>query len=108
MPEQPHKLRIHPSRRDAGAAPQPPRAERVDYAELQVTSNFTFLTGASHPDELAIQAALLGYRAVAITDTNSLAGVVRAHVAAKQAGVPLVVGCRLVLEIDHCQLTIDH
>ncbi len=75
------------------------RAHRVNvggYAELAVTSNFTFLTGASHPDELAAQAAHLGLHAVAITDRNSLAGVVRAHVAAKETGIPLVVGTRLV------------
>src|SRR5678815_2483690 len=65
------------------------------YAELQVTSNFTFLTGASHPDELVQQAAALGYRAIAITDTNSLAGIVRAHIAAKETGIPLAIGCRL-------------
>jgi len=67
------------------------------YAELQVTSNFSFLRGASHPDELAITAAALGFEAIAITDRNSLAGVVRAHVAAKQAGIRLVVGVRLDL-----------
>ena len=55
------------------------------YTELQVTSNFTFLRGASHPDELAQQAALLGYKHIAITDRNTFAGVVRAHVAAKRA-----------------------
>jgi len=49
-----------------------------DYAELCVTSNFTFLTGASHPEELVVRAAELGLSAIAITDRNSLAGVVRA------------------------------
>ncbi|MCB9852976.1 MAG: error-prone DNA polymerase [Phycisphaerales bacterium] len=73
---------------------RPPLAD-VPYAELAVTTNFTFLTGASHPDEFALRAAELGYRAVAITDTNTLAGVVRAHVAAKQAGIQLIVGTRL-------------
>ncbi|MEL7473314.1 MAG: error-prone DNA polymerase [Planctomycetota bacterium] len=67
----------------------------IAYAELSVASNFTFLTGASHPEELVERAAALGHRAVAITDTNTLAGVVRAHVAAKQVGIPLAVGCRL-------------
>ncbi|MFA9476950.1 error-prone DNA polymerase [Phycisphaerales bacterium AB-hyl4] len=75
-------------------------AGEVPYAELVVTSNFTFLQGASHPEELIEQAAQLGYRALAITDTNSLAGVVRAHVAAKQVSLPLVVGCRLVLSSE--------
>lgn len=67
------------------------------YAELSVTSNFTFLTGASHPDELVAQAAALGYAAVAITDKNSLAGIVRAHVAAKETGIQFIVGARLEL-----------
>lgn len=67
----------------------------LGYAELAVTTNFTFLRGASHPDEYVHQAAKLGYRAVAVTDHNTLAGIVRAHVAAKQAGIPLLVGCRL-------------
>ena len=65
------------------------------YAELQVTSNFTFLEGASHPHELVARAAELGHRAMAITDRNSLAGVVRAHVAVRQAAVRLVIGARL-------------
>ena len=76
----------------------PNQKSPVRYAELAVASNFTFLTGASHPEELVQQAAELGYAAVAITDTNTLAGVVRAHVAAREAGLPLVVGCRLELE----------
>ena len=66
------------------------------YAELQVTSNYSFLRGASHPDELVIAAKALGLTALAIADRNSLAGVVRAHVAAKEAGLRLVVGARLV------------
>ena len=70
----------------------------TDYVELQVTTNFTFLRGASHPEELAQAAAHLGHAAVAITDRNTLAGVVRAHVAAKQAGIRLVVGVRLDCE----------
>jgi error-prone DNA polymerase len=67
------------------------------YVELQVTSNYTFLEGASHPDELVLMAAALGHKAMALTDRNSLAGVVRAHAAAKQAGIRLVVGTRLDL-----------
>jgi len=67
------------------------------YAELQATSNFSFLRGASHPDELVAMAALLGHRAIAITDRNSVAGLVRAHQAAKTAGIRLVVGVRLDL-----------
>ena len=57
------------------------------YAELQVTTNFSFLRGASHPAEMAVAAAALGLEAIAVTDRNSLAGVVRAHAAAKQAGI---------------------
>src|SRR3546814_1182788 len=68
------------------------------YAELQVTSNFSFLRGASHPEELVVTAAELGHKAIAITDRNSLAGVVRAHQAAEEAKLHLVVGCRLDLE----------
>ena len=68
------------------------------YAELQVSSNFSFLRGASHPEELVTTAADLGLSAIAITDRNSLAGVVRAHGAAKQAGIKLVIGARLDLE----------
>ena len=67
------------------------------YAELQVTTNFSFLRGASHPDELVVTAAALGHSATAITDRNSLAGIVRAHHAAKEVGLRLVVGCRLDL-----------
>ncbi len=75
----------------------PARGVSVNYAELQVTTNFTFLQGASHPDEMVLAAAALGLSAIAVTDRNSLAGVVRAHVAAKQAGLRLVVGARLDL-----------
>ena len=67
------------------------------YAALHVTSNFTFLTGASHPEELVETAAQLGLRAVALTDRNTLGGIVRAHIAARDVGIPLVVGCRLDL-----------
>ncbi|HEX3954374.1 MAG TPA: error-prone DNA polymerase [Stellaceae bacterium] len=67
------------------------------YAELQVTSNFSFLRGASHPDELVVTAAALGHHAIAITDRNSVAGVVRAHQAAKTVGIRLVIGVRLDL-----------
>ncbi|KZL04615.1 Error-prone DNA polymerase [Pseudovibrio axinellae] len=56
----------------------------MSYAELCVTSNFTFLTGASHPEELVMRAATFGLQAIAITDRNSLAGVVRAYAALKE------------------------
>ena len=67
------------------------------YAELQVTSHFSFLRGASSCEELFATAAILGIEALAVVDRNSLAGVVRAHEAAKATGVRLVVGCRLDL-----------
>lgn len=69
----------------------------MSYTELQVTSNFTFLRGASHPEELMQQAAALGYKEIAITDRNTLAGIVRAHAAAKANGIRIIVGCRLDL-----------
>ena len=70
----------------------------MDYAELQVTSNYSFLRGASHPDEMVLQAAALGHTAIAITDRNTLAGIVRAHVAAKLHRIQLIVGTRLDLK----------
>ena len=63
-----------------------------EYAELRCMSNFTFLKGASEADELVQRAKALGYRALAITDECSLAGIVRAHVAAKNAKLQLLVG----------------
>jgi len=66
------------------------------YAELAAATNFSFLRGASHPEELVDQAVRLGYAALGITDRNSLAGVVRAHVMAKERGFRIVVGARLV------------
>ncbi|MGH7237856.1 MAG: PHP domain-containing protein, partial [Candidatus Saccharimonadales bacterium] len=69
----------------------------MSYTALQVTSNFSFLRGGAHPEELAEQAAKLGYTAMAITDRNSMAGVVRAHQAAKAAGIRFIPACRLDL-----------
>ena len=68
------------------------------YAELHCLSNFTFLRGASHPEELVKRAAGLGYSALAVTDECSLAGAVRAHVAAKELGLPLIIGSEIKLE----------
>ena len=70
----------------------------MKYAELQVTSHFSFLRGASSAEELFAAAALLGIDALGIVDRNSLAGIVRAHEAAKVTGVRLIVGCRLDLQ----------
>lgn len=69
----------------------------MDYAQLFCSSNFTFLTGASHPDELVRRAAELGYSAVAITDDCSFAGIVKAWVEAKNLGIKLIVGARFEL-----------
>ncbi len=73
-------------------------ATAARYAELQVTTNFSFLRGASHADELAATAKARGLDAMAVTDRNTLAGIVRAHVAAKEVGLRLVVGARLDLD----------
>ena len=66
------------------------------FAELAVTSNFSFLRGGSHPEELVRQAKELGLAGIAIVDRNSFAGVVRGHLIAKEVGLPYRVGCRLV------------
>ena len=67
------------------------------YAELHALSNFTFLRGASHPEELVREAHRLGYRALALTDECSLAGVVRAHVVARALDFKLIVGTEVHL-----------
>ena len=93
MPEQPEK-RYKPvvtHRRAADAA-------ATHYVELQTTSNFTFLHGASHPEELIQRAAELEYDAIALTDHATMAGTVRAHIAAKQAGIHLIVGTYLRID----------
>ena len=68
-----------------------------DYAELHCLSNFSFLRGASHPEELVERAAALGYAALALTDECSLAGAVRAHQAAKEHGLKLIFGTEIAL-----------
>ena len=68
------------------------------YAELHCVSNFSFLRGASHPEELIRTAAELGYRALAITDEASLAGIVRAHTAARAVEIDLIIGSEIRLE----------
>jgi DNA-directed DNA polymerase III PolC len=65
------------------------------YVELHTLSNFSFLRGASQPEELIAQAKILNYRGLALTDECSLAGVVRAHIAAKEHGLPLIIGTEL-------------
>ena len=78
------------------------------YAELQITSNFSFLRGASHPEELVVQAQALGLAGLALTDRNSLAGIVRAHQQAKETGLRFLVGCRLDLVGRHLAALLAH
>jgi error-prone DNA polymerase len=80
------------------------RRNRNSYAELQVTSNFSFLTGASHPEELVTTAKAQGLSAIALTDCNSLAGIVRAHKCAKEVGIQFIVGCRLEVQCEDSSL----
>jgi error-prone DNA polymerase len=99
--------------------PRPPLAPLLTagdalpaYAELHCRSNFSFLTGASHPQELVARAAQLGYTAIAITDECSVAGVVRAHEEAKRqaeagSAIQLIVGSEFTLEGEHaCRLVL--
>ena len=75
------------------------------YAELDARSNFSFLEGASHPGELVLQAQALGMAAIGVADRNTLAGVVRAWTAGKDAGFRVLTGCRLVFR-DGCELIV--
>jgi error-prone DNA polymerase len=68
----------------------------VSFAELCVTTNFSFLRAGSHPEEMVAQAKALGLAGIGIADRNTLAGVVRAHVKAREDGLRLIVGARLV------------
>ncbi len=70
----------------------------MQYAELHTLTCYSFLRGASHPHELVERAAELGYGAIAVTDECSLAGIVKAHVAAKEVGIQLIVGSEFLLE----------
>lgn len=71
--------------------------DEMRYTELQVTSNFSFLRGGSHPEELVRRASELGYSEIAITDHNTLAGIVRAFSAAKDKPIRIIPACRLNL-----------
>ena len=90
----PNILRF-PTRPDPTGEADTPNPQR--YAELQVTSNYSFLRGASHVEELLATAKLLGHEAIALTDRNTLAGVLRAHGRATELGMRLIIGCRLDL-----------
>ena len=101
MPEKPPSSRERPSiPLFAQAAGKQARsrlrlANEPAYAELLAASNFSFLRGASHPEELAATASVLGLAGFAIADRNTLAGIVRGHLAAKTTGARYAVGCRL-------------
>src|SRR6202030_1232139 len=69
-----------------------------EYAELHCLTNFSFLNGASHAEELVMRAQELGYQALAITDQCSVAGVVRAHAAAKRCRFPIIIGAEFTLQ----------
>lgn len=70
----------------------------IAYSELHCLSNFSFLQSASRPEELVLRASELGYRAIAITDECSLAGIVKAHVAARECGIKLIIGAEFNLQ----------
>lgn len=76
----------------------------MSYAELQITTNYSFLRGASYPRELAVAAKALGLEAIAITDRNSFAGIVKALDACEQADLRLIIGCRLDLQCGNSLL----
>lgn len=86
---------LSPCNKDRGATTSPAAVQA--YAELHCISNFTFLRGASFPEELVERAEALGYNAIAITDECSLSGVVRAHMAAKERRIKLIIGSEFVL-----------
>ncbi len=99
MPEKPPSSRERPrvvTMPHPVARTRPPGPDEPTYAELLAASNFSFLRGASHPEELAAAASALGLAGFSIVDTNTLAGIVRGHLAAKETGARYVVGCRLV------------
>jgi error-prone DNA polymerase len=73
------------------------KIEKMSYTELQVTTNFSFLRGASHPEEYIEQASIYGYKEIGITDRNTLAAIVRAYAAAKKKDMRVIIGCRLDL-----------
>ncbi|HAB68117.1 MAG TPA: error-prone DNA polymerase, partial [Gammaproteobacteria bacterium] len=75
------------------------------FAELCCTSNFTFLTGASHPEEYVMRAHSLGYAGLGLTDEASVSGAVRAHLASQTLNLPLIHGARFRLD-DQLELTL--
>lgn len=101
MPEIIHR-KIKPTKESSRT---PPALQRYEYAELQITTNFSFLRGASHPEEFVWRAVELGYRGIGIADANSLAGVVRGHIAAKEHHLPYLVGSRLEIGTKNATIT---
>jgi error-prone DNA polymerase len=95
MPEKPSSNRPVVPFPAPRPGPARPAAGVPAYAELLAASNFSFLRGASHPEEIAATASLLGLAGFTLADRNTLAGVVRGHLAARQTGVRYGVGCRL-------------
>jgi error-prone DNA polymerase len=98
MPEHPPSKLHRPA--PVSDSPSPATATEpapVRYVELHCKTNFSFLEGASHPDELVAESARRGYAGLAVTDRNSLAGVVRAHLAARQIGFKLVIGAEITM-----------
>jgi error-prone DNA polymerase len=84
----------------AGPIPPRPGGGAVPYAELHCHSNFSFLDGASHPEELVEEAVALGLRALAITDHDGFYGIVRFAEAARAHGLPTIFGAELTLDLD--------
>ena len=76
------------------------QVDNFAFAELHAVSNYTFLRGASHPEELVRTAFALGYEAIAVTDECSLAGVVKAHLAARELRIKLIIGAEFRLQDD--------
>jgi error-prone DNA polymerase len=74
------------------------------FSELHITTNFSFLRGASHPEEMVGHAAKLGYKTIAVTDRNTFAGIVRAHAAARKHNIRVIPACRLDLRDGHSLL----
>ena len=105
MPDQPpDKFQMHPWRRRSRSTPAPATAQTAEggaaFVDLVVSSNFSFLRGASHPEELIARAAALGAPAMGLTDRHTVSGMVRAHLAAREAGIHLVPGARVELWRD--------
>ncbi len=97
----PHPPQSAPSSQPASLRRgRPAPRQSYAFAELHGISNYSFLNGASHPEELVRRASELGYEAIAITDECSLAGVVKAHQAAQELGVKLIVGAEFHVEVQ--------